>query len=70
MSTRPFDEYVQWWQNAAARYLETFTIQPFLMRSLGMTMERYLETKRYVDRGMEEMWRSLRLTPQSQPPTG
>jgi hypothetical protein len=61
--TRLLDQYVQWWQYGATRCLETLTDQPSLMKSLGFSLEWCLESKRFMDRMLEEMWRSLRLSP-------
>jgi len=58
-----YDQYFQWWQYAATRYLEMFTYQPFLQSGFGLSLERYFESKKTVDRLFEEMWRGLRLPP-------
>lgn len=56
-----FEQYFQWWQSAANRYLNLFQRNPFFLQGLGNNMERYLELKKMVDRVMEETWRHLRL---------
>ncbi len=56
-----FEQYFQWWQSAATRYLNLFQQNPLLLRDLGTYMERYLEFKKMMDRVTEETWRNLRL---------
>jgi len=56
-----FDQYIQWWQSASTQYLEMAKHQPFLLKALGLSLERYLESKRMMDRMLDEWWRSLRL---------
>ncbi len=63
MFTKLFDPYFQWWQSGATRYLDMFMYQPSLMKGFGQFLERYLESKRVMDRMLEEMWRNLRLPP-------
>ncbi len=55
------DQYFQWWQTAATRYLEFFKQEPVFLRGFGFTMERSLEFKRLMDQMMDEVWRNLRL---------
>ncbi len=59
--TELFDQYFQWWQSATTRYLNLYQQHPFFLRNVGISMERYLEFKKMVDRVMEETWRNLRL---------
>lgn len=56
-----FEEYFQWWQSAATRYLNLYQQHPLFLRGIGVYMERYLEFKKMADRVMEETWRNLRL---------
>ncbi len=63
MFTKLFDQYFQWWQNSATRYLEMFTYDPFVAKGLAHIMERYLEAKKIWDRMLEEMWRNLGIPP-------
>ena len=56
-----FEQYFEWWQSAATRYLNLYEQNPFLLRGFGTYMERYLEFKKMADRLMEETWRNLRL---------
>jgi hypothetical protein len=56
-----FEQYFQWWQSAATRYLNLYQQNPFFLQGLGTHMERYLEIKKLADRMMEETWRNLRL---------
>ncbi len=55
------DQYFQWWQAAASRYLELFKQEPFLLQGFGLTLERSLEFKKLTDRMMDEVWRNFRL---------
>lgn len=55
------DQYFQWWQAAATRYLELFKQEPFLLQGFGITLERSLEFKKLMDQVIDEVWRNLRL---------
>jgi chromosome segregation ATPase len=55
------DQYFQWWQSAATRYLEMFKQQPFFLQGLGFSLERSLEFKKMMEQVADEMWRNFRL---------
>lgn len=55
------DQYFQWWQAAANRYVELFKQEPVFLRGFGFTMERSLEFKKLMDQIMDEVWRNFRL---------
>lgn len=57
------DQFFDWWQSLAARYLKAVQEQPFFFRATGMWLERSLEAKKTADRLMEEMWRNMGLPP-------
>jgi hypothetical protein len=58
-----FDQYFQWWQTAASRYLEFVQRQPQFLQAAGLSMEQSLRSKQTMDRLLDEMWRNLRLPP-------
>ncbi len=60
-TTDIFDLYFQWWQSASTQFLEIAKQQPSLLKAFGFSLERYLESKRMMDRVLDEWWRSLRL---------
>lgn len=55
------DQYFQWWQSAASRYVEMFKREPFFLQGMGLFAERSLEFKKLVDQVVDEMWRNFRL---------
>lgn len=57
------DQYFQWWQSAATRYMDLVKQEPFLLRGFGFSLERSLEFKKALDMMMDEMWRNFRLPP-------
>ena len=63
MWTEFSDEYFQWWQSAANRYMEVFKQGPFPLQGMGIPLERSLEIKKMADQLMEEMWRNFGLPP-------
>jgi chromosome segregation ATPase len=57
------DQYFQWWQSAANRYVEVFKQGPFPLQGIGFPLERSLEMKKMADQLTEELWRQFGLPP-------
>ncbi len=58
-----FDQYFEWWQGAAVRYLKVLQHHPFFFKGVEQTLIGYLDAKRAADRVLEETWRQLHLPP-------
>jgi hypothetical protein len=56
------DQYFQWWQDAAGRYLDWFKEQPVVLKAWGGFLDQSLQMKQITDQVIDEFWRAVRLT--------
>jgi len=55
------DQYFQWWQDAAATYVDLFKDQPVLLKAWGGFLDQSLQMKKITDQVLDESWRAARL---------
>jgi len=55
------DQYFQWWQDAAASYVDLFKDQPVLLKAWGGFLDQSLQMKKIADQVLDEFWRAVRL---------
>jgi DNA repair exonuclease SbcCD ATPase subunit len=56
------DQYFQWWQDAAGRYVDWIKEQPVVLKAWGGFLDQSLQMKKITDQVIDELWRAVRLT--------